>query len=336
MQALVLGSGTSALSAKLILSGLCSHVVSVDNEEECVRQMQNRYADDSRFAPGTLQWLCADLNDESEHGAATLIKHGSFDLVLDKSTLDAMLCDDASGLLCTAAEALRCNGIYVIVSLYGEKLLRKLLAESPLGSADEAHNAACDAGESQATPPEIELEFEHRYMPVSTAAPASAGIAEAELMARDEPVTGTSISLAVLRRRSIAGVKPRQRLSVCMRPRVHAHFASVLEWYHTEQAPLLTVAREAQLRAAFRTACSGQIGASARLPLRQAYMLMFSESERSEYHVVDFIGDFASHLTQSNPCLHKLTCTGERESGDVEKSLLICADEAVAFLRENQ
>ena len=156
VQALVLGSGTSALSAQLILSGLCSHVVSVDNEEECVRQMQNRYADDSRFATGTLQWLCADLNDESEHGAANLIKRGSFDLVLDKSTLDAMLCDDATGLLCTAAEALRCNGIYVIASLYGERLLRKLLAESPLGAvdearhaADEAHIAACDAGESQ-------------------------------------------------------------------------------------------------------------------------------------------------------------------------------------------
>ena len=63
---------------------------------------------------------------------------------------------------------------------------------------------------------------------------------------------------------------------------------------------------------------------------------MFSESERSEYDVIDFIGDFASQHARSNA----RTCTTSSSTGtgseDADMTVLIGADEAVAFLRDNQ
>ena len=147
LRALVLGCGNSGASAGLVRDGLCDEVLSVDYDEGITAHMRLRCAAEPR-----LLWETVDLTapggvpraslggdaargqraEEGGHQSGApaqrhFVEAGAYDLVLDKGTLDAMLCDDAAGLLHCGATALRCGGVYVTVSLYGEALLERVL-----------------------------------------------------------------------------------------------------------------------------------------------------------------------------------------------------------------
>ncbi|GBG30462.1 Hypothetical Protein FCC1311_066812 [Hondaea fermentalgiana] len=108
VSALVLGAGTSALSEALVNEGIVKSVLSLDVEQHCIDFMAQKHKDDDR-----LRWAVADVTDWHAVEAAT--QGQRFDMVVDKGTLDALLCaGDCAAYLGTVARAARCGGVLVL------------------------------------------------------------------------------------------------------------------------------------------------------------------------------------------------------------------------------
>mmetsp|Transcript_79197 Transcript_79197/g.245623 ORF Transcript_79197/g.245623 Transcript_79197/m.245623 type:complete len:296 (+) Transcript_79197:92-979(+) len=267
--ALVVGCGRSALSKELKTRGFFSEVVSVDSDAGVIEAM--------RSAEPSLNWICADCCSEEAMAAAlrtaspALAAGGAFDAVIDKGTLDAVLCEDgkAAGLLAECYRALKPGGAYVCVSLRHRGLLDRLLG--PGGPCDWAYETRTAPGPR-----------------------------------------GETYTVALLRRPPGGGEPP------CPRA-LRAHCEEALDAFFAE-APLLTAERESALRAAFAAHLSrpDRPVAVASLPLEEAYTLLFTAAERSEYALRDFCEDAAASAhARADPARMSL-------------------EEALAFLRDNQ
>jgi 2-polyprenyl-3-methyl-5-hydroxy-6-metoxy-1,4-benzoquinol methylase len=82
IRVLVSGCGTSVLSIQLADLGF-GEIVSVDNDGECINHMKLLHGDDCR-----LKWITYDMVDPASTNNADL---GTFNLIVDKGTLDAIL-----------------------------------------------------------------------------------------------------------------------------------------------------------------------------------------------------------------------------------------------------
>ncbi|XP_078466796.1 eEF1A lysine and N-terminal methyltransferase isoform X1 [Lampetra fluviatilis] len=118
-QVLVVGCGNSELSERVHDAGLAKSVVSVDVSETAIRVMRERRPDlDFRVMDVTAM----DFDD------------GSFQVVLDKGTLDALMPDSSPPTLLTVtrmfseiSRVLQFGGRYLCVSLAQEHILRMLV-----------------------------------------------------------------------------------------------------------------------------------------------------------------------------------------------------------------
>ncbi|CAE7842713.1 EEF1AKNMT [Symbiodinium necroappetens] len=115
----VVGCGTSDLSKDLHLALGFHQVLSIDNDEAVIRHMKARHRD----LKG-LTFVLEDLTVYSE-----VVVDGTADLVVDKSTLDCLLCSDAAaGLICCVYRMLRTGGFYVVISFHDTDFLVSLLS----------------------------------------------------------------------------------------------------------------------------------------------------------------------------------------------------------------
>ena len=110
---LVLGCGNAEFSEDLYDDGY-HNVVNVDISSVCIEQMSQRNAE----VRPEMSWLVMDITDMSE------FSDSSFDLAIDKSTIDALLCGDDSFLkvammLKETQRVLKTDGIYFAIS-YGK------------------------------------------------------------------------------------------------------------------------------------------------------------------------------------------------------------------------
>ena len=107
---LILGCGNSRLSEEMYNDGH-KHITNVDFSDVCINQMQERYSDYEG-----MRYLCMNVcNLEFENG--------SFDVIIDKGTLDSVLCGESAteGIhkaLKEVTRVLKSDGVFVCVS-YG-------------------------------------------------------------------------------------------------------------------------------------------------------------------------------------------------------------------------
>ncbi|CAE7839989.1 CARNMT1 [Symbiodinium sp. CCMP2592] len=115
----VVGCGTSDLSKDLHLALGFHQVLSIDNDEAVIRHMKARHRD--------LKGLTFALGDLTVY--SEVVVDGNADLVVDKSTLDCLLCSDAAaGLICCVYRMLRAGGFYVVISFHDTDFLVSLLS----------------------------------------------------------------------------------------------------------------------------------------------------------------------------------------------------------------
>ena len=96
----------------------------MDNSKECIEFMRHR----TRQKHG-LKWAEVDLQ---LRGA--LLEFGSFDVIIDKSTLDAVVCVGdraACGMVWNVTQALKPDGVYMVVSCHHGQRVQRFLT-SPL------------------------------------------------------------------------------------------------------------------------------------------------------------------------------------------------------------
>ncbi|KAL4436246.1 hypothetical protein ABPG74_015837 [Tetrahymena malaccensis] len=106
-----LGCGNSVIQEEMYDDGY-KNIYNIDISEECIKQMNNRKGDRPELIYEVMD--CTELKYEDE----------KFDFVIDKSTIDALLCGDYSYLnvakmMSEVQRVLKPNGVYLIVS-YGE------------------------------------------------------------------------------------------------------------------------------------------------------------------------------------------------------------------------
>ncbi|KAK7274868.1 hypothetical protein RIF29_15969 [Crotalaria pallida] len=141
---LVVGSGNSAFSEGMVDDGY-TDVVNIDISSVVIEAMQNKYQDRPN-----LKYMTMDVRDMSPFGS------GSFGAIIDKGTLDSILCGNnsrqhATKMLEEIWRVLKDKGVYILVTygapLYRMRLLRdscswtiKLHVIEKLASEDKSDN----------------------------------------------------------------------------------------------------------------------------------------------------------------------------------------------------
>ena len=103
-------------------------VLSIDNDPNIISYMRSQGGGDEK-----MQWMEYDIVDNV--GSLQEESHsGSYDLVVDKGTLDAVLVGGAVyTMLLDINRLLRCGGAYVVCSIFGMQVLTALLGIEELG-----------------------------------------------------------------------------------------------------------------------------------------------------------------------------------------------------------
>ena len=121
---LVLGCGNAEFSEDLYDDGF-HNIINVDISSVVIRQMSERNAE----SRPEMQWMVMDITDMSQ------LESNSFDLAVDKSTIDALLCGDDSfinvaQMLKETQRILKTGGVYFAIS-YGKPESRSFHFVSP-------------------------------------------------------------------------------------------------------------------------------------------------------------------------------------------------------------
>lgn len=124
MKVLEIGCGTSTLSATLLSELRFGEVVSIDNDADCVRHMQEMYKDRIE-----LKWFVYDMiEDIGKLQGNCLDVNGYFDIVVDKGTFDAIHVEGSvSPLLEEVHRLLAVGGVYILVSINSPNYLKPLM-----------------------------------------------------------------------------------------------------------------------------------------------------------------------------------------------------------------
>lgn len=157
VRVLVVGCGNSELSKQLADDGF-STLVSVDFSERVVDEMRRKHPD--------MQWEVMDMTDMKAFAA------GSFDLVVDKGALDALMASDtpeirqdATKMLLEVQRVLSPGGRYCCVTMAQDFILRHVLTFFCVSTAAEADSEAAKATGWAVTVREVPRDARKPFVP---------------------------------------------------------------------------------------------------------------------------------------------------------------------------
>ncbi|GAX10036.1 hypothetical protein FisN_25Lh115 [Fistulifera solaris] len=215
---------------------------------------------------------------------------GSFDLVVDKSTLDCTLCADRSSaaLLVEMYRLLGPNGVYLVVSFHNKELMLPLLRDLPGADWCVDHFVMFRQMEDL-SPNAQNISTDHFHQPVDTIPSPPC----AEETCQPSPVwsTGTfqpdeqyrkSVNVFLCRKQSSNHLAlPSNRLDP---EAIYEHILRITDVWYQIHDPILTPQRRSQIEQDF----AGRQYVS----LPEAYRILFTPEEREQLNYELFLEDW--------------------------------------------
>jgi hypothetical protein len=359
LNALHVGCGTSTVGESLLClreKDACGyhlqygHVVNVDIDKNALDVMKHRWRQRELqtqrldgITLGVMDWRYLDFKSEDSCRLAldSLYRNfmqpppnsnnelgGYFDLVLDKSTLDCLLCsetDVVAGFLCEVYRALRLpimeskpsldvgneqtwGGVYVLVTFHPVEFIQQLLSELPGAHLEIEYEVIRRKVDIVNTIDALVVDEvvtgidQSEYFPETNLPPASAWISGS--FSPDENYRKT-ITVFTCRRLPNPDQEESNHIFSLDRQLVREHIERTCnKWYQTA-SPMVTNEREAKLRQEFQNAFSSQHGAESlndevTLDLKTCYELMFTAEEKHVLPYDFFIEDWEAYCTNRN------------------------------------
>jgi hypothetical protein len=320
------GCGSSILGELLVKDpkyNICT-IVNVDCDVATLNRMQQRWKNtveeslhsDVTLEENSMQFIPADftLPNTLQHYTDEPSNLSKFDMVLDKSTLDCMLCTDtgAVGLLLETYRCLKENGgVYIVVSFHPSDFIKPLLENLP---------GACWDVDCTTTPRQIEQlnsNITTTHIAATHSDDKSRNDCETTSFDSTRNVftwsSGTfqpdehyikNVTVAVCRRR----MRPRDSTAVVDDKldwdQVYKHVHQTNNQWYQHTNPLLTKERVQAIERGFVSqSITTEDRNNVELGLLDCYPILFTSDERENLSYEDFLDDwrsFRSTLSSDN------------------------------------
>jgi SAM-dependent methyltransferase len=346
------GCGTSRLGEHLVDRWNVASVVNVDVDRDVLRRMQARWEDPHRQegpllvsraargdsavpAPPRMLFEVVDYShevivaggvDDKSHSSETSFSpqaaaavHGPFDLIVDKSTLDCLLCTEsaAAHLLQHVYNSLSSQGgVYLLISFQHVDLLRPLL--EGLTDSVVVGEEAADAWQVQSLVMKRQVEDLRRRDRGAVTDHEGSNTPDndlpshmdltADAVQQHEPSSATTqwssgsfhpdakyhqfVNVFICRKH-----RRDDDYYYLSREHVVEHVKTVCNQWWTEQNPILSPERMAHLRSVFGHSASTTSSSSSALSLPEAYEALFTEAEREHLEYEHFLEDWHGFLS---------------------------------------
>jgi hypothetical protein len=313
-KALHVGCGTSTLGEQLLSDLGYDRVVNIDCNEESLdflRRRQLSQTTKNTTTAGTQTFVTMDFCQRGENqNDAGAVGTGSFDLVVDKSTLDCALCSEhaATGLFFHSYRALRPNGgVYLLISFNHVDFIQPLLEGLPGAHwTTEHHIVRRQLDHHEVNAPKTR---EHNSIEKITAASTGATATSAWSSGSFEPDAEYDRTANVfVCRRYVDDTEG----SDCELDwdAVRDHVFRTNDSWFKEHNPILTHVRKQDLRQLFTAALLEKEGIvdnasdpsssdDAVLSLEKCYTILFTEAEKKQLLFDFFLEDWNEFYTTS-------------------------------------
>lgn len=329
VRVLHVGCGSSVLGEYLVQhfssnddDDVIAQVINVDRDQAILDAMQARWQHTcqvqqyDKAMASKMKFVCADIvgqQQQQQQGQqeepCIPLPDGSIDLVVDKSTLDCLLCSDqgAAALLTECWRLLNpLNGVYLCISFHHIDLLRPLLADCPGTQWNVEHSVMYRHVESLVGDVGITTNLADVVPPPRSTTTGSGGQQQQPPNHKNEEDAAYHRTVNVLLARKQGGGEGqllRRRLD---RQAVHEHVNRCSDAWYQQQNPMLTPERTRQIRLAFESATT----TTTTLALPESYQVLFTPQEREHLTYDAFLEDWVTFL-QGNPNLEPDTMSSE-------------------------
>ena len=280
----------------------------------------DNYSIDNGEREKSMEFWCLDYTSQTLPECYS----DSFDLVVDKSTLDCTLCSDCSATAAFLSEIYRTlsssYGVYLVISFHELDLILPLLRDLPGAHWDISHTTmerqveCLDANKnSYATETSNPLPIEKDPDNDTETIPSNRKPLNV-LIARKLPICETEM-----------GVEGSTSPPKLVFEDVVKHVQEVNDRWFQDEQPLLTNERIEDLKAAF----FGNEGHSKRMPLEDAYCAMFTDAEREHLTYEHFLEDWEAFCQEGQE-------QDKSPTLDDQNTSIVTYDLALSFLRANQ
>jgi SAM-dependent methyltransferase len=295
LQVLHVGCGSSLLGELIVEDPTynVSLVVNVDCDSVTLQRMQDRWERRcARIRHGAgldaMQFVVADF---TEVDALSKLEFGYFDMIVDKSTLDCMLCTGtgAAGLLAEVYRLLKHGGVYLVITFHHFDFVRPLLEQLPGAEWDVTCTTMSRQVEDLTELGRTGVRQCDANIQGTESARNQLSDGEQECKASRTWATGT-FQPDETYRKTVNVLHCRKRCRGELEwDKVLEHIQKVNNQWYVHDNPLLTTERAHAIRSAFK---------DDNLDLATCYNLLFTEAEPEHLEFDDFVGDWETFLQQ--------------------------------------